>query len=253
MKRHLYLLTVLILLASFLPAFAMEGQQEKEKGKKEQLQEKKAPKNKKKLFLSYSPPKGMSMPVKREGGATRGTEDDGPYLAVLTPNHTGLTASGQPSLFWYISEPAKVRVEVTLIDEASIEPLLEIAMDESDKQGVRSIRLSDHGIDLKPNVEYQWFVSIVPDEGQRSRDISATGMIARVEASPSLKEKLSKAEGLEKASIYAQEGLWYDALASLSELIEANPDDKALLEERISMLEQVGLQAVAENERKRLR
>lgn len=252
MKKYLCFFAALALLAYPLAAIASDGQQKSQPENKQGIQKEGEDKKVKQFFMAYSPPKGMNMPVKREGGATRGTGDKGPYLAVLVPNHTGLTLNNQPSLFWYISEPVKVRVEITLINESSVEPILEIVLDESNKQGVRRLNLSDHGIRLKPNVEYQWFVSIVPDTEQRSKDISATGMITQVESSLPFKEKMAKSEGIEKPAVYAQEGLWYDALASLSELIDANPRDKAFLEERIALLEQVGLKTVAEHERKRL-
>jgi Flp pilus assembly protein TadD len=47
------------------------------------------------------------------------------------------------------------------------------------------------------------------------------------------------------ARIYAEEGVWYDAIDALSRAIEKSPNDAALREQRAALLEQVGLQAAA--------
>ena len=41
--------------------------------------------------------------------------------------------------------------------------------------------------------------------------------------------------------LYAEAGLWYDALSSLSDLIEATPDNPGLRQQRAALLKQVGL------------
>ena len=44
---------------------------------------------------------------------------------------------------------------------------------------------------------------------------------------------------------YAEAGLWYDAIATISEMIEKTPDDRKLRKQRASLLQQVGLWEVA--------
>jgi hypothetical protein len=44
---------------------------------------------------------------------------------------------------------------------------------------------------------------------------------------------------------YAEQGLWYDAFASISDLIVAAPDNQILRNQRASLLQQIGLQEVA--------
>ena len=99
-------------------------------------------------------------------------------------------------------------------------------------------------------MEYQWSVALVRDPGQRSQDIVASGTLTYVEPSAELKQKLTQVDKEALASIYAREGYWYDAIESLSELIEAQPQDKRWRELRASLLEQVALPEVAEYDRK---
>jgi hypothetical protein len=87
------------------------------------------------------------------------------------------------------------------------------------------------------------------DAEQRSKDILAGGIITLVDASPSLKAKLAAADRNDALSIYAEEGLWYDALSAISGMIDASPDNRELRRARASLLEQIGLteDAIFEN------
>ncbi len=188
----------------------------------------------------YRPPL-RGAPGRRIGGGTRGAKDSLPELVVLAPDHTGLTIKKQPTLYWYLSKPVTTKIEITLNDETGFKPVLEINLNAPDSSGIQRVRLSDHGINLKRDEEYEWFVAVVFDSGNRSQDVISGGVIKRAEPSKALLDKLEKADKHERLYIYAEEGLWYDAMESISELIAANPEDRALLAQRASLLEQVGL------------
>ena len=201
----------------------------------------------------YKPPM-RGKPGNRVGGGTRGQENGLPSLAALVPDHTGLTIQAQPSLYWFISETTTSRIEFTLSTKQGIKPLLEANLNISDEesiQGIQCLRLSDQGLSLLPGEEYQWFVALVPDPEARSKDIVAGGAIKRIEPSKRLTERLAKAGEMEIPGIYADEGLWYDVLSSVSALIGAYPDDKNLREKRTFLLEQAGLPEIADYERRK--
>ena len=50
------------------------------------------------------------------------------------------------------------------------------------------------------------------------------------------------------AGIYAEAGLWYDALAAVSEMIERAPDNRELRRQRAALLAQVGLPPIEDTE-----
>jgi hypothetical protein len=54
-------------------------------------------------------------------------------------------------------------------------------------------------------------------------------------------------------AVYAQSGLWYDAVDEISKLIYANPADGALREQRASLLAQAGLAHAAAYDRNTLK
>ncbi len=245
MKKFLCFIELVFVLTISVSVFASDAGKDIKKDAKQQSKDKHTEKAHKDLFLNYKPPAGRNMPVNREGGGTRGEGDDEQYLAALVPNHVALTTMIQPSLFWYMSIPATTHIEVTINNDNSFEPIVEASLNEQDK-GIQRFNLSDYNINLLPGIEYQWFITIVPDTERRSKDISATGMIKYVEPSKILTEKLAVANGIERSVIYAEEGVWYDALSSITELIDADPDNKSLRNERMSLLKQIGLNAVGE-------
>jgi hypothetical protein len=108
-------------------------------------------------------------------------------------------------------------------------------------RGIHRIRLADYPVKLEPGVAYRWSVTVVPDPDRRSRDILASGTIERVEPSPALAARLQSARKDDLPFIYAEEGIWYDALAALSDLIDSAPEDADLHRQRAALLTQARL------------
>ena len=193
----------------------------------------------------YKPPR-RGAPGGRVGGATRGAGGSVLAVSVLAPDHTGLTTSEHPSLYWYISGAASSPVEVTVLDPRVIKPLMQIYLSPPVAAGVHRIRLADHDIRLQPGVAYRWYVAVVPNANRRSKDILAGGAIERVAAPDGLDAELAKVSPADSSSLYAEAGLWYDAVASISALIESAPEDRKLRRPRAALLAQVGLPDIGE-------
>lgn len=198
----------------------------------------------------YKPPL-RGAPGGRVGGGTRGGEADLPSPSVLAPEHVGLTGEEQPSLYWFLPKSTSLLVEVTVIEAQAIKPLLEMRLAAPLTPGVHRLRLGDHGVRLVPGVQYQWFVALVRDPDYRSKDILAGGGIERIELPEALRTRLLRAGKIELPNLYAEAGIWYDAVAAISDLIESRPDDPVLRGQRAALLDQVGLQEVAGYERQR--
>jgi hypothetical protein len=194
---------------------------------------------------SYRPPL-RGAPGGRVGGGTRGTGRETFVLSVLAPDHTGLTVSEQPALYWFISSPTTLAVEVTIVDPRATQPVLETRLAPPLKAGVHRIRLAEHGVRLVPGVAYRWYVAVVPDSGRRSKDILAGGAIELVAPPEGLGARLAQADKATVPFLYAEAGIWYDALATMSELIETAPNDPALRRQRAALMAQVGLPEIGE-------
>ena len=188
----------------------------------------------------YLPPR-RGAPRATVSGGVRGTRAL-PTPLALAPSHLAQTVAGRPSLFWYIDAVPNQSsgLVFTLIDEEGIDPVAEVTLTSPQQAGIHRIRLADHGVSLEPGTEYEWSIALVVDSEHRAKDVVTAGYIRRV----SQPEELELRQPC--VTSYADLGLWYDALESVSDSIDAAPGDLALLGQRNSLLRQVGLDAVIE-------
>jgi hypothetical protein len=190
----------------------------------------------------YVPPK-RGKPRARIGGGVRGVDHMWPSLFTLVPDHVGQTSSAQPSLFWYVDSLPEPDIEIvfTLMEEEGIEPLIETPLPRPAHAGIQRLDLAAFGAKLEAGRSYEWFVALVVDPEQRGRDIVTAGWIDRVEAPGGL----AAASGTPSVEAYAENGLWYDALAAAADAVRAAPEDPKALRTRDTLLLQVGLGAAA--------
>jgi len=198
--------------------------------------------------FTYKPPM-RGAPATRVGGGTRSAGAAVLTLNVLAPGETGYTIQERPTVYWYVSEPITHPVELTFTSTASLQdaamPAFEITLNPPIGKGIHALRLADHGIALKPDVEYQWFVALVRNPAQRSNDTIAGGTIKRVADSGAVQPRLKQTSPAQWPAVYADAGIWYDAIDQLSKQISADPSNRQLRGQRAALLEQVGLREAA--------
>jgi hypothetical protein len=188
----------------------------------------------------YIPPQ-RGAPLVRVDAGVRGAGGEQPYVAVISPEHTGYTSTPQPSLYWYVSGDMRTRFEFALVNNQAIEPIVEVVTEEAIAKGIHSINLADHGITLAPGISYQWSVALVPDAGKRSSDIVSSGRVEYVPLTAAQGAAIDHADADEAVSIYARNGYWYDAFSQLSGLLANNPQDTRLRGQRTALLQQIGM------------
>jgi hypothetical protein len=188
----------------------------------------------------YKPPL-RGAPGGRVGGGTRGGSGDTLSVSVVAPDHTGLTTEESPTLYWFVSKTTDLPVEVTVTDPDDATPVLELRLPGPTAAGVRKIALADHDARLRPGVTYQWHVALIPDPRRRSRDILASGTIERVALTEDVRARLAQAGPEARPAIYAEAGLWYDAVAEIHRLIATRPGDVSLRQQRAALIGEAGL------------
>lgn len=157
----------------------------------------------------YKPP-ARGKPRGRVGGGTRGAGAPPGALTALVPDHTGLTLSATPALFWNLGAlpDANAKLVFVLANDESVEPVLEIDLARPSATGIQRTDLSTYGVELRTGVEYEWSIALETDPARRSSDVVTVGWIERVEAP----EGLAAAD----ATALAGAGIWYDAFAAAS-------------------------------------
>ena len=187
----------------------------------------------------YNPP-SRGAPAGRVGGGTRGLRV--PPLAALAPDHTGLTISGQPTLYYFVPESAAVRAVLRPAAEPLAQPLFDKDLPPG-RAGIQRLELKSLGVTLQPNVDYRWTVS--------DARASSTGYIRRIDPPLDLARKLNGVPaGRSRYTLLAREGVWYDALDEVSRAADAAPAGVAA-RHRAALLEQIGLKDIAARERQR--
>jgi hypothetical protein len=214
MKR---ILTVIASLCLALPAGAQQGEEPE-----------------------YVPP-ARGAPTGRVGGGTRGLR--ALPLAALAPEHTGLTISAQPALYYFLPVASGVRVTLRPAADPNAQPLMEKDFPPPAGAGIQRLDLKALGVSLAPGVEYRWTVR---DDARAS----STAMIRRIEVPGDLARKLNGVPaGRSRYTLLAREGVWYDAFDEVSRAADSGGGAALAGRHRAALLEQIGLKAIAQHER----
>lgn len=199
-------------------------------------------------FAQYVPP-NRGLPGRREGGGTRGgCIEAQPSLTALIPSQNfGTTVQPYPTFFWYIPQTTATTAEFVLMD--GNQTLYETTIALPKTPGILPISLPGDGsvAPLTVGKDYQWYFSIVCNADDRSGDLLTRGWVQRQAVTPDLAAKLSQASAADRATVYAQAGIWYDAVATLANLQQppltpvALPQRQILSDRWSKLLESVGL------------
>jgi hypothetical protein len=246
-------ITIIGLLLALLPfAFSVGHDKRQVMTPRAEAQSDASPSTQRAPFYFYVPPQLPASkhggPKGRVGGGAR-SDDDLPTLAALAPDHVGLTAQAQPSLFWYLSSTTTSPIEVVIMNPQQTAPLFVKRFHPPFTPGIQRVRLAEYDVSLATGVPYQWFIALIPEPTQRSKDIVARGDIERAKPPEALQTRLAQAREGEAPALYAEAGLWYDALTALADLIEATPQETQFRQQRAALLKQVGLKEVAAHDK----
>ena len=153
---------------------------------------------------------------------------------------TSLLIEGREvDFYWglaYPSEDSKniaLPIRFTLIDNRKVTPEVDVLLGSPIRRGLWAIRLDNYHLMLEEEVEYRWYVG-VEDLDFPHRESFAGGMIERVDL------RLFRYDGrhCDKDTVRYlwKAGIWYDAFACVTEILETSPHDRTLHELRDNLL-----------------
>jgi hypothetical protein len=171
-------------------------------------------------------------------------------LTALVPDSTiGITLAEYPTFFFYLPDAnlEGVKGEFTLENEKKEVIYYKTVLLKASDSIIR-VELSDAPSlpPLEVGKSYNWAFNLVFDKFDRSDSKYVTGWIKRIEPNSELQQKLGTAPRQEQPAIYAKNGIWYEALASLAQLRCASPSDSTLTSDWESLLQQVGLPEISQ-------
>lgn len=190
------------------------------------------------------------LPGRRIGGGTRG---ECPLatkrLTALVPeNNLGLTVAAYPTFFFYIPQSLTPKaVEFVLLDDSDRQ-VYETTFMTTGASGIINLSLPSFAAlpPLEIGKNYHWYFSMICNPVNRAEDVFVEGWIQRVEPDPVLAFKLEKASSVERANLYASDGLWHEALMTLTELSRDRPNNSEIAANWTQLLQNVGLETIAQ-------
>jgi hypothetical protein len=168
-------------------------------------------------------------------------------LTALVPiSQIGRTVSEYPVFFFYLPQTDAEVAEFTLQDENG-NLIYEQDLTIKNLSGVIgvSIPANKNVPPLEAGKNYRWYIALICDPDDRSADAVAIGIVRRVELSAEILRKLENADPRQKTVIYAENGIWQDALSNLAAVRRANPNEPAIQSDWESLLGSVELGEIA--------
>ena len=151
-------------------------------------------------------------------------------LVPLAPDsYLGKTTSRQPTLAWHVQDcyvNLPLRISLYEYDAAKDklmpQPLFSKSL--TTTPGLMALSLEGEAVELEPNQLYAWVAVIEYSKQNPSKNAFSRRPIQVVAAPESLTEGLANASSsVEKIKLYAENGFWYDAIATAIEQIDAAP------------------------------
>ncbi|MDB9519851.1 DUF928 domain-containing protein [Roseofilum reptotaenium CS-1145] len=204
------------------------------------------------IAQAFNPPRRGAPPRTSDAG-TRGCSvsegNNQPLTALVPVKDLALTLESHPTLFWYVPHAEGKMLKFTLMDKNDTTIIYEKALPAPSESGIVSIRLSKEEAEgLKNNELYHWYLSLVCDPQDRTGDIIVDGWIERIEASDPLKAQIQQASPEALPKIYAESGIWHDALSAMAQLYDRHPQDGAIANQWETLLRSVQLDAFAQSQ-----
>jgi len=168
-------------------------------------------------------------------------------LTALVPtNKIGRTVFDYPTFFFYLPPTEAESAEFILKDQSG-KQIYKQDLTISNLSGVIgvSIPTNKNVPPLEVGKSYTWNFTVICDAQDRSADQIESGTVRRVEISADIRRQLDQADPRQKTVIYAENGIWQDALSTLAAARRDQPNDTTFKADWESLLDSVKLGEIA--------
>jgi hypothetical protein len=199
------------------------------------------------ISQTFKPPKRGNPPVSA-GGSTRSSSclSRNKIVTPLIPaNKLGLTFAEYPTFFWYVPRITVKTAKFLILTNKDQAVFYETSLTLPNKPGIISLTLPKNTPPLAVGKTYHWYLTIVCDAEDSSENPSVDGWVERTQPELSLSQALKKADLQKLPTIYADAGIWHEALISLVQLRRTQPNNIKVRLDWTQFLKSVGLNAIA--------
>ncbi|WP_445633521.1 DUF928 domain-containing protein [Nostoc sp. DSM 114161] len=220
-------------------------------------------------FTSPPPPPDRGAAGDRGGAASRGCASGNESLMALVPVYEqtvkqeqkqaisvtkvwGLTTVTHPTFWFFVpyNKSSIAAIEFVIKDESNkpSQTIYRTAINSPSNPGIVSVSLPETTTALEVGKMYHWFFKVkVNCNNQQPAELEyVEGWVERVKPTSSLAEAIKQATPQQQVALYAENGIWHDALNSMAKLRLDKPKDASVMADWTSLLKSVGLEKLAQ-------
>lgn len=154
-----------------------------------------------------------------------------PLTSIVANQGEDFTTEAYPTFFVYVpySGTEISLMEFLLLNETQTQTIYRTTLEPSSKAGIVKVQISSETSEgLEENTTYHWRFNLdcKPDR-DIAPDLVLQGWVRRIPLDSEIANKLQSNKS-PKYLVYQQEGIWYDAIASLAESHFGNPNNTQL-------------------------
>lgn len=202
---------------------------------------------------AFNPPNRGLPGGRQEGGGVRGPCPNGSeQLTALSPKtDAGITSSAKPAFYLYVPEGISLPMEFAISEypdpnnpNAEEKEVYKTKFNLTGKAGIISVSLPEKNSGLEVGKTYYWSFALVCKPNAREASIIRGGWVQRQALSRSMEQEIqttAKDSPEKLPKLFEDEGMWYDAVASLAQLRTQNPDKDNIQKQWQALLDSVEL------------
>ncbi|MCL1468930.1 DUF928 domain-containing protein [Argonema galeatum] len=174
------------------------------------------------LIRFQSPPDDGKPKDGTASGGTRGRcpqdANQSSILTLLLPrSQEGLTVADHPIFFAYVPQTQANTGEFLLYDRAQKTVIYQTTFPLRNIPGIISIQYPTNKPRLEIGKTYEWRLLLHCQSDDRAADASKIGWIKRIAPPTAVARVPNNTNPSERARVYAENGIWYDALKIIAE------------------------------------
>jgi hypothetical protein len=220
---------------------------------------------------AYEPSPDIGTPGRRESGGNRpgeistqlkcpnDLEVPNPPLTALVPKVSeytansrqkitqlmGLTIDTHPTFFVYLPKTSASSIEF-ILNDADEKEVYRTNLSTPKVPGIFGFKLPGNATGLEVGKSYQWYFVMRCDPSNRKRDLVVEGWIWRTQLRPEISQQIQKATLSDRATLYRQHKIWYEALSFLAKLYYSSPQNLQTNTEWIDLMRSAGLSEISD-------
>jgi putative transposon-encoded protein len=169
-------------------------------------------------------------------------------VALLPPTEPVLTVAEYPTIFVSLPRTSAKEAEFILKEADKDEVLYKTTVTLPSNSGIVSVSLPANGTlpPLEVGKDYHWYFFVICNSQDQADEPFVDGQIQRVKPSPNLVAELKNAPPRDRAALYAEAGVWYDAINSIAQLRRSSPNNGAIAADWAELLKSVGLDTISQ-------